>query len=475
MWLYKLEIIPDERMIPVALASVRTAASYFFEDTTTLERITLSLEEAIANVTAYCRSDALESILIEAGSEEGAFVVTVTDKGMPGDLDKELEGEQRLGLNIMHKLMDKVTVENLGIDGRRQRLVKYLADMPAFEVRKPVEAVAPAETTLTIRPVREEETIEVARCMYDEYGFTYPTDTVYYPERFYAATQTGDMYSLVAVNAVGEIAAHLSLWRWSILPGIWEMGMGVVKRRFRQAKIFTGLADGIIIHARDVMGLDAIIVEPVLHHPYSQKTFNRVGACACGVGLSYVPTTLTNTINQTQDKRGDVAIAMVVFKREPRTLYLHPELCGFIEEIAGRMELPVKLVTEPLLAPREQCVTVAEAYQHMQLGRIAVYEVGKDIAARLHSLSAQLKRQNVEVIELFLRIDEPGARNAYEAAKKLGYFCTGFLPMSGRGDMLMMENLYAHTVDYDAMQTVEPYTGLLARIRAFDPNETHNQ
>lgn len=95
--------MPDERMIPIALASVRAAASYFFKDETTLERIALSVEEAITNVTAYCLTDSLEKIAIETDLQDAAFVVTITDRGLPGDFGKELTEEKGLGLSIMHR------------------------------------------------------------------------------------------------------------------------------------------------------------------------------------------------------------------------------------------------------------------------------------------------------------------------------------------------------------------------------------
>ena len=469
--MFKLEIIPETRMLPVALSSAREAGLQFF-DKQTAERIVLSLEEALQNVAEYCVSDHLDSITIEAGVENGDFVLTVTDKGMPGDLETMLQGENALGLSLMHKMMDRVSIENLGPAGRRQRLFKHIANMPEFSRRQVCEDDATsADVHLSIRPLRQEEAVEVARCIYDEFGFTYPTATVYYPDEFFAATQRGEIYSLVAVTDENEIAAHLAIWQWSSLPGIWEMGMGVVKHRFRNAHIMGRLTEAIRDYARDGMQLSALLCEPVLYHPFTQKISNRSGFIACGAGLSYVPAGFHNSFKNTPDIRNNVAIAMAVFQRKERTLYLNPQVLPLVQDVLSRMELPCRLVTEPSPCEASESETLSEAYPSFGLGRIIIYRTGRDVAQRLRLAVTELKRQNVEVIELFIQINEPGAQTAYLAAEEIGFFCTGLIPFGRRGDMLMMENLFSQSVDYDTFQTVEPFTGVIRNIRALDPDQ----
>lgn len=477
MRLFKLKIVPDKRMIPVALTAMRETARYFFADETTVEHISLALEEAIANVTEFCLSDSLESIDIEAElCDDDSFVMTVTDKGIPGDLDKMLGGEKGLGLSLMSRMVDKISSENMGAQGRRQRMVKYLSEKPKFEIRPvpELEATAP-DIHLTIRPLKETEAIEVARCIYDEFGLTYVNETVYYPERFYSAVQKGEIYSLVAVTDSGEIAAHLAMWEWSVLPGIWEMGMGVVKHQFRKVHVMEKLVQEIITYARDEKKLPGLLAEPVLYHPYTQKISNKFDFFACGAGLAYTAASLKNTINNMENTRDSLALAMNIFKREARTLYLPDELNEMVEEILARMALPATIVNDETLPQRDECESFCENYSTLQLGRIVIYHTGKNVEFQLRHLAARLKRHSAEVIELFIMLNEPEAVFAYEAAKKQGYFCTGFLPMSKCGDMLMMQNLMAQAVDYDALQTVEPFTGLLERIRTLDPNEMQEE
>lgn len=473
MRLLKMEIAPDRRMIPVALSAVRAAAGLFFKDAASPEHIALALEEAIANVTEFCLSDQLESIGIEAElTDDNAFAVTVTDKGLPGELDKILEGDKALGLTLMSRMVDKVSVSNMGTDGRSQKMVKYISEKPAFELRRSSDVEeADASEELIIRPVRENETLEVARCIYDEFGFTYLNETVYYPERFWSAIMRGEIFSLVAATASGEVAAHLALWKWGALPGIWEMGMGVVKRKFRKAHIMSKLTEAIVEYARDEMKLPGFICEPVLYHPYTQKVANSCGFHACGAGLLYAPESLEPTMSSAQGKRSNVAMAMSVYQREARKLYLPEELQGFIGEILGRMELPAQIIIDIDLPAQESSEVATEAFTSFRFGRVAVYKIGKDIKSSIHRMTLELIRQNVEVIEMFLPLNDKGAAAAYSAAKSLGYFCTGFLPMSERGDMLIMERLLAHAVDYGELKTVEPFTGLIESIRKLDPNE----
>ena len=74
------------------------------------------------------------------------------------------------------------------------------------------------------------------------------------------------------------------------------------------------------------------------------------------------------------------------------------------------------------------------------------------------------------MIEMFIHCNETGALKAFDAAKSLGFFCTGFIPMSKCGDMLMMQNLFSYSVDYSQYVTVEPFTSFIESVKAFDPD-----
>ena len=53
--------------------------------------------------------------------------------------------------------------------------------------------------------------IEVCRCIYDAYRYTYVNEHLYYPDRVVALNESGDMVSAVASAPDGEVAGHAAL------------------------------------------------------------------------------------------------------------------------------------------------------------------------------------------------------------------------------------------------------------------------
>ena len=72
---------------------------------------------------------------------------------------------------------------------------------------------------------------------------------------------------------------------------------------------------------------------------------------------------------------------------------------------------------------------------------------------------------------MYINLSDPSAPYCYESAKSEKFFCTGIIPQGVAGDYLTLECLLNEVVDYDEMQTIEPFTTLLAQIRKLDPNE----
>lgn len=471
MRLIKMEIVPDARMIPAALAAVRELSSSFFSSEKKINSIILSLEEAIANITQYCLTPSLKHIDIEVSIEDCAFVVSVIDEGLPGDLNDTLSQMEKLGLSIMYNMMDEVTIENLGFGGRKQKMIKYLEKPINFQLTQPEEPkIYGPGTNITIRPFLKEDAVEISRCIYDAYGFSYAVKFAYYPEQFCAAVQDGIIHSMVAVDDEGNIAGHAALCEWKELPGIWELCMVVVKGNYRKLGIMSRLSEALLEYAQNTLKLPLVIMQPVLHHPFSQKVGVRYDMHPCALGFGYIPQSLLQSMGIENAVRADLAICIRTFETDKKTLYIPLELHDFIEKITDNLKVKrtfVHISNQQL--PKKSNMKYT-SNNITQSAKIVIYNVGEDIHSQLILALSNLKKQNMEMIELFIHCNEAGALKAFESAKSLGFFCTGFIPMAQCGDMLMMQNLFSYSVDYSRYVTVEPFTSFIESVKAFDPD-----
>jgi serine/threonine-protein kinase RsbW len=437
-------------------------------------KLCTATEEAIVNVITYAFSPEETAFFdIEISVSGMDFIVTIRDKGKPYDfssLELNEESWEGLGVKMMQGLTDKVEFRNLGFEGRSQSLIKHLADLPLYQKRDDDEpASMPEHIDFDIHPLKKEEAIEVAQCIYDEFGYTYLYEIIYYPQQFYEACQRGEIYSLVATYN-GEVAGHLALKLSPEFPGIAEMGIGVVKRKFRKYSMMNRLTEMIIHQAQHVLKLNAMFAQPVAYHTITQKMCGKFGFAACNFALHCSNDEFATSF-YIGNKRSTFACAMLPFTNEQRTIYLPDEVLPMMNEIIGNMNLNRQILKGKRPNASVKSVGTLSINQRMRLGKYFIEKTGDDITKELKNTMLTLKQEKCAIAEIVINLSDPAAPYAYQSAKKINFFCTGIMPQTDKGDYLVMECLMNDVVNYGEIKTVEPFTSLLEHIRKLDPNE----
>lgn len=351
-----------------------------------------------------------------------------------------------------------------------QHLLKHLVALPQYVRRTAdAESISP-DITFDIHPLRKKEALEVSRCVYDEFGYTYVHKLVYYPEQFYAACTRGEYYSLVATAPDGEVAGHVALALSPYLPGTAEISVGVVKKKFRQFSLMTKLTSELIRIACEELNLTSLNANPVLYHVFTQKISLKTGLTPCAFLLNYLNHDLATSYDSVT-YRQSLAWAVRMLSCPSRTVYV-PEEAGDIV----RFVLEEAKTTRPFApgsppAPETYSELILDIDRRLRDGRIFVTTVGSDIAACLKASHLRLKNEICESTVIFLNLNDPAAPQAYDAAKALGYFCVGMFPGCNTHDYLLMQNILVSTVNYAGFETIDSFTTLLGKIRTLDPNE----
>lgn len=468
-----MRVLSNPHSIPVAQAAVANVAELCKIPQKDISKLSIALEEAMLNIITYGFPDEQAAYFdVSVDISEMDFRIIIHDKGKPYDFEN-VDGDlsSSVGIKLMRGLTDGLLFKNLGGKGREQHLIKHLTTLPVYKPSQTEERVDElGDLEFDIHPLQKNEAIAVSQCVYDEFGYTYPSEVVYYPEQYYEACQRNEYFSLVATTPSGEIAGHLALIFSPHFPGIAEMGIGVVKKKFRNYSLMSKLTNQILDIAENDFKLNALTAQPVAYHTYTQKICNKTNFKACGFVLHYLNYDLITTFDGVGD-RGNVAVAFRIFNDDLKTIYVPSELEELVHYIVTNSALKRQLAEGTMPAEDSLSEVVTDINQRMKLGKIYVEHAGSDIYAALKTSLLTAKREKCAIVQLYINLTDPHAPFAYEQAKALGYFCTGILPCTTIGDYLTMQCLVSDIVDYNTFQTIEPFTTLISKIQKLDPNE----
>jgi len=116
--------------------------------------------------------------------------------------------------------MHEVLLHNRGAEGKEIILIKHLANksITAYYAACDLEPYANLPVEIDpiekkqqcyVRLMKPDEAAEVTKTIYKTYGYTYPHDFVYYPEKIIALNESGRLYSAIAVMDGKEIAQQI--------------------------------------------------------------------------------------------------------------------------------------------------------------------------------------------------------------------------------------------------------------------------
>lgn len=471
----EIRIIPDNRMIPIAVSATQEYARYYFQNEKDVRSIGLALEEAIANITEHLTGNREHPLIVTADAHDGNFVMTITDKELPGELDTVLKDENALGMTVMENLMDEVRYEYLGMDGRRQILTKHYESgshvISSLDFTEEEVEAEGDKHTYTIRPPKEEEMLEIVRMLYREYGNTYDVPGAYSADHHWRNIQNDQAYFLVAVAENGEIAANLTISRFPPLTGIWDISLAFAKERYRKGNLLNRLAAEIIDYAEKRGDISGILIEATVVHPYTQRSFNHYDFMPVGFSLSMMPETIYQPKINAHEGRGSLAEAMRMFRDDGKTVYIRPEQESFVADIAASLDINRKIITAETECLKDECVVDVDFVKVLDMGYVYFNEIGRDFDDALRRIDMDVRKNGGATIEVFINADDPCAVFAQNLAVRHGYFCVRYIPIPDASDYIVFARMYSEPANYADISTTSPYTEMLERVRQFDPEQ----
>jgi len=441
--------------------------------------------EACANVVDHAYEPGEDgTFTVIADVDAAGLTLGVRDQGLPIDARSEHvpdDSPARVsasgGLAMIRRSVDSAEWIRHGRAGKELRLVKR---RPAESVHarlggddEPVEneedvPLAP-EQEYTVRSFQPDDAIGVSRCIYRVYGNTYMHEACYFPERMVQLNETGELASVVAVDASGAVVGHYALERPG-LTKVAERGMAVVSPAHRGRDLMGRMRTAIEAEAGN-LGLTGVYSVAVTKHTFSQRVNEAFGSDVCGIVLGGSPEHMVFKGLEEEDEKPQRVTWVVYFtyvdKPESTLVHAPEQHREMIERIYAGLELPVEWHGEreaPTLGNGEVDVTYSRA---LDTGTIKVLQVGDDTPAEIRRATRDLFGvTGADAVYLQLPLADPAMPALLDDAEADGFYFGGvgpsFLP---DGDALCLQQV-ATDLDFNQIEIANPFAKeLLEYIR----------
>ena len=281
----------------------------------------------------------------------------------------------------------------------------------------------------------------VSRLMYAVYGDGHPIDTYYIPEALTAANQSGEVKSVVARTADGQVVCHEAFYRSSAPnPAMYEIGMGLTLPAYRGSLAFARCNSLLLSLVEDGV-VDSFFGEAVCNHIITQKLTRQSGAIETALEAALMPARAYEA-EQSADGRVGCIMSFKVCRDRIRPLCIpscyHQELTFAMEGLKlGRELIPDN---GQLSDEGSQFDTVR--FDHAGVARCTITAPGRDLVPRLLSLETELRQAGYAVLQCFIPLGDSRGAAAATLLQQAGFFLGGFLPAWFGEDGLLMQKLF---------------------------------
>ncbi len=445
-------------MLLVLQAFVVESAKVFHLPNNMLERLKLVSEEAFLHVLKNSFAPD-ESSHIRVTTKVGSlyFKLSFFDKGLPFDssLAKEYRPDadinnmdtEGMELFLIRQFADHVEWINHGYKGKEFRLSLALPKKDIFTIlkgksRKAEESVTDIDN-VEIRTFEPADAIKIARTIYRTYGYTYPNEALYYPEKITELNKSGQLISVVCYDKKkDEVIGHYALERPS-LGSIAESGQAVVSPGYRGFHLMDKMRENLVEKALELR-LEGIVSQPVTTHTFSQRVNLNFGSQPCGFSFGLVPQKLSfRKINTSLSQRESCMLYFKLMRPRKRVLYFPEQHKTIVKSIYRNLGIEYQNVHTAAVHMDKNGNVQSNYYAGWGFGVIKVIELGKnnfvEIRRALYNLLFTLK---AEVIFLNIPLEEAEVSSLIEKVEKERFFFCGITPSFLNGkDVIRFEYL----------------------------------
>ena len=459
-----MDVKAEMEFLPSILKIVRNISRICGFDEKTSQGIMLATEEACTNVIEHAYSpDEHGRYQLEIKLKPGKMVVKVKDQGIPFNLGRLNQDEiSEIGFRLMKAYSDDVKSKYRGKKGKEVKIIKYLPyksmDKGGSEASK--EDLAPASDKVTLKIMKPEDAVDLARCIYRVYGYTYPHEAVYYPELFASLIESGLVTSCVALNEAGEVVGHLGVFIEEEEDKVGESAMAVVDPRYRGQGLFPRMKK-MMMEEIQRRGFKGLYSRAVTVHEASQRANVKMGAKETGFILAHSPPTAIFKKMTTEKSfiRRTVALFYIgVGEDLEQEVYLPPDHEKILKKIYKHTQL-----NRIFKKPEKRGNIYPDSIIHIHImpemssAFLRVEKYGRNFLRELALKVQDLFQHKIELLVIDLPLTDPETARICAEIEKMGFFFSGLMPEYLEGDALRLQYLNNVAFDPDAVDVYSDF------------------
>jgi serine/threonine-protein kinase RsbW len=455
----RMTVVAKKELIPAITSAVRSIALQFGFDEKEVLQLELIVEEASLNVIEHAFEEGemgLFDVIIDR--KPGQLVIAIEDMGLPFDFTKADSSENSgLGMLLIKSLADEVKFINLGRKGKRIELIKSLRYKDIEEYVSADELgesknlpKALADEQLSFVMMKTEEAVNLARCVYRSYGYSYPNDTIYFPERRKELLDSGIIEACIVLNSSDEVVGHLAMLKDTKDAKVGESGQAVVDPRYRGRSLFKEMKIFLSEHARN-KGMYGLYSEAVSIHPYTQKGNISLGAHETGFLLAFAPESMN--FKQIKDKQKQRQTTVLFYHRineEPhRDVYLPYHHATIIKMIYEKQALNrnFAILKKENISCEGKSVIDLKVLPDLALAFLQVQSFGEDFEGLVEFRLKEMLKRKMDCIYIDLPLSMKETPYFCAIIEQFGFFFAGIIPELYDGDVLRLQYLNNLEVD----------------------------
>ena len=291
----------------------------------------------------------------------------------------------------------------------------------------------------TFHPDDAEGIVSLFRAVY---GSGYPIQLFYDPKAIIAVNTSGQYYSIIARTVSGNIIGAVHLFRSAPFPSLYECGVGLVLKEYRNAGVNSRLLE--YVYEKFVPqkeNIEEIFGEPVCNHIHNQKaviTFNHV---EMGMEIALMPAA---AFAREKSAKGRVAAldSFRCYKPKPHRIYIPACYENELRWLYSRFDDSRDIGVSEDTAPAGQFSRITlEKFDFAQVARMAIHEIGQDFSKAFHDVESLAIDGKAVVLQAWLNMGIPWIGSAVEWLRGEGYFFGGALPRWFDTDGFLMQKL----------------------------------
>ncbi|MBX2976026.1 MAG: ATP-binding protein [Ignavibacteriaceae bacterium] len=458
----RVKLIALKEFLPSIVGMVQSISSHLGYDKNSIYKLEVVVEEACLNVIEHAFDEGeIGNYEIIFQRKPGKFVISIEDQGLPFDFSKIESGENSgLGMLLIKAFADEVNFVNLGRSGKKLELIKSLPyrDIEDYVSKEEAEQSknlpqADSSEPLKFMMMMSSHAVNLARCVYRSYGYSYPNDTIYFPDRRKELLESGLIEACIVVNSSDEIVGHLAMVKDAPMAKVGESGQAVVDPRYRGRSLFKEMKIFLSEHSKS-KGMYGLYSEAVSIHPFTQKGNLSLGAHETGFLLAFAPESMN--FKQIKDKQKQRQTTVLFYHRineEPhRVVHLPYHHSSIIKKIYENLELNREYETKITnqVMKNEKTIIDIKVLPDLALAFLQLQEFGADFESLIEFRLKEMLRKKMDCIYLDLPLTNKHTPQYCVLAEQFGFFFAGIIPELYDGDVIRFQ--YLNNLEVDAKE-----------------------